>query len=110
MGTSGRIPDYSYKRDWLPAVADEAAQPVSAAVTAVNAVLAPHKEDRPQSLDEWRAMVGVERAGREAVRWQAGGAAADSTDAVAGFAEVDIVSRGRFSMCFARASRDGGSM
>ena len=76
-------------------MADEAAQPVSAAVAAaVNAVLAPHKEDRPQSLDEWRAMVGVERAGREAVRWQAGGAAADNTDAVAGFTEVEIVSRG----------------
>ena len=82
----GRLPDYSHKLDWLPSVADEAAQPVSAALAAaLDAALAPHKEDRPR-LDEWRAMVGVESAGRQEVRWQAGGGAR--------FTEVEIVNRG----------------
>ena len=66
----------------VASVADEAAQPVSAALAAaVDAALAPHREDRPR-LDEWRAMVGVESAGRQEVRWQAGG--------VARFTEVEI--------------------
>ena len=58
---SGQLPDDATERvaeDLLRPLAEAAAQPVSAELAAaVDAALAVHKEDRPQSLDAWRAQL-----------------------------------------------------
>ena len=58
---SGQVPDDATERvaeDLLRPLAEAAAQPVSAELAAaVDAALAVHKEDRPQSLDAWRALL-----------------------------------------------------
>ena len=93
---SGRVPDYALERRRWPSVADVAVQSVSAALAAaVDAALAPDWQNRPQSLDEWRAMRKESgNAGGKAARPAARGQAGGDPEATGGFEEVEFVSSG----------------
>ena len=81
---SGQLPDDATERvaeDLLRPLAEAAAQPVSAELAAaVDAALAVHKEDRPQSLDAWRAqLAGTSGVAPVSSRppWRGGGRGGD---------------------------------
>ena len=86
---SGQVPDDATERvaeDRLRPLAEAAAQPVSAELAAaVDAALAVHKEDRPQSLDAWRALLaGMAGVSPVSSRPRGGAAAATATGTVGG--------------------------
>ena len=85
---SGQVPDDATERvaeDLLRPLAVAAAQPVSAAMgAAVDAALAVHKEDRPQSLDAWRAQLSGTAGVAPVSSRSRGGAAAGTVGGDAG--------------------------